>query len=79
MDNEQTSNACHGGRTERGTEGAEVHIGPQHGSAAGSDLPAESMPSTARVDLAAPPLVNLGAVTAAAVRFGTSPSTRFQA
>ena len=86
MEDVNDSSATHDGRGARGLEGAESHVGIQHGSAAGSDLPAESVPTAPPVDLAAatrplvgPPLVNLAAVTNAAVNFGTSPTTRRRA
>ena len=84
MEDEQAGNMQHGGRSERGSEGAGILIGSQHGSAAGSDpaglmTPAPPVDARAPVPLVGPPLVNLAAVTTAAVNFGTSPATRRRA
>ena len=67
MEDNQAGNMEHGGRSARGSEGAGILIGSQHGSAAGSDPAGLMTPA---------PTVDLGAVTAAAVAFGTSPTRR---
>ena len=70
MNNDNEGNVDHDGRAARG-HGAGAHTGLQHGSAAVSDLPAESVPTASPVDLAS--------ATVAAVNFGTSPLTRRRA